>query len=342
MVEIEYYGKGLEVCTPILALAAILRFFDKAGREDEDEDEEEDEDEQISPFGAMVGNRNGAVGAQLAHNPHAPQKLNEHDDASSTDSMESERPTDLLSTSTLHDRDFKRLLACNDPTSSPGMPRSAWRGTWKGCWEGTFAFFDFDAFRSMLAGHARALYEGHYGEQMQVWRLEETFVGRGDVLARLREEREEIKRGIEREKAKAIEKGKGKGKAGDEDDEMDVDEVEVKPRGLPLNGPMTNAGWPEDQPSSTGAGLASAAAEAITMRETIKQQVDALEGYEIIPDEEVDELLNAEDGGEEAGVEMLLTGTGHSAWGRFILKGRVRTWDGMATLVKEYAVSHMT
>jgi len=32
----------------------------------------------------------------------------------------------------------------------------------------------------------------------------------------------------------------------------------------------------------------------------------------------------------------LITGTGHSAWGRFILRGRIRTWDGMAMLIKEY------
>lgn len=34
--------------------------------------------------------------------------------------------------------------------------------------------------------------------------------------------------------------------------------------------------------------------------------------------------------------EILLSGTGHSAWGRFILRGRVRTWDGLITITKEY------
>jgi len=41
----------------------------------------------------------------------------------------------------------------------------------------------------------------------------------------------------------------------------------------------------------------------------------------------------------EGGLEMILSGTGHSAWGRFVIKGRVRAWDGLASIVKEYTVS---
>jgi hypothetical protein len=127
-------------------------------------------------------------------------------------------------------------------------------------------------------------------------------------------------------------KGKGKASA-----QTEAQTGAKSPPGLPLNGPMTNAGFPTDQPSSTSAGLASAAAEAATVRETIQRQVEAIPGFEVVPDDELDEMLSHPD--EEAGLEMLLTGTGHSAWGRFILKGRVRAWDGMASLVKEYAVS---
>lgn len=39
---------------------------------------------------------------------------------------------------------------------------------------------------------------------------------------------------------------------------------------------------------------------------------------------------------EEDRYEILLSGTGHSAWGRFILRGRVRSWDGLLTMTKEY------
>ncbi|PWZ02783.1 hypothetical protein BCV70DRAFT_197042 [Testicularia cyperi] len=41
-----------------------------------------------------------------------------------------------------------------------------------------------------------------------------------------------------------------------------------------------------------------------------------------------------EDGRER--YEILLSGTGHSAWGRFVLRGRVRSWDGMLIMTKEY------
>ena len=41
-----------------------------------------------------------------------------------------------------------------------------------------------------------------------------------------------------------------------------------------------------------------------------------------------------EDGRER--YEILLSGTGHSAWGRFVVRGRVRSWDGMLIMTKEY------
>ncbi|KAJ1031845.1 hypothetical protein NDA13_002231 [Ustilago tritici] len=41
-----------------------------------------------------------------------------------------------------------------------------------------------------------------------------------------------------------------------------------------------------------------------------------------------------EDGSER--YEILLSGTGHSAWGRFVVRGRVRSWDGMLIMTKEY------
>lgn len=183
------------------------------------------------------------------------------------------------------------------------------------------SFFDFDAFREMLSGHMRALYEGPYGEQAQVWRIKETFV------------------------RKVRSKAHGKRKA-----DASGDAEAEAPKAL--SGPALNAGFPTiGQPA--GPGLASAAAEAATLRETVKEQIDALDGYEEVPAEDLDEMCDADDGGQAEGLTMLLTGTvslravspvtadslqGHSSWGRFVLKGKVRVWDGMATLVKQYSV----
>ena len=167
----------------------------------------------------------------------------------------------------------------------------------------------------MLAGNSRALYEGPFGEQAQVWKLTETFV---------RPKSKTKKVPVEDTNDNLKDKGKAKVE-GEPTDE---------PRNIPFNGPATNAGFPADLPNSTSAGLATPSAEQLTLKETIRTQVEAIEGYEIVPDDELDEACT----NECPGLEILLTGTGHSAWGRFILKGRVRAWDGMATLVKEYAV----
>lgn len=45
-------------------------------------------------------------------------------------------------------------------------------------------------------------------------------------------------------------------------------------------------------------------------------------------------------GGDDEWIETitdtLITGEGHSSWGAFRLRGRIRPWDGMITLVKDY------
>jgi len=43
------------------------------------------------------------------------------------------------------------------------------------------------------------------------------------------------------------------------------------------------------------------------------------------------------DGDDDDVRDVILTGKGHSAWGPFLLKGRVRQWDGMINIVKTYA-----
>ena len=277
--KIAYYGRTLEISYPMLTLAAILRFFTKS---------------------AVASTAPTARFAALGGSP----------DQSPVDNVEEyDSPSlDLISDSHNHDRDFERLRSCYDPFTCKGMGPASWRNAWDGCWEGTFAFYDFDAFREMLAGSAEALFRGQFGEQHQVWRLKETWIVRKDWAEKL---------------------------FAQNDDDVKQD-VEGKQRGLPLTGPATNAGFPTDIPSSTEAGLDTPTAESITMNKMITQQIEAIEGYTVCPEEHLDEILGS---GKDVGLEMLLNGVGHSAWGRFTLKGRVRAWDGMATLVKEYAVS---
>lgn len=74
--------------------------------------------------------------------------------------------------SKLHDRDFLRLASCVDPYSSLGLPTLYSGPELTGSWEGRFSFFDFDSYRDMLGGRMRSLYEGPFGDQPQVWKLE--------------------------------------------------------------------------------------------------------------------------------------------------------------------------
>lgn len=195
-----------------------------------------------------------------------------------------------------HDADFERLLACTDGSRSPGRALWAWRGVFTGCWEGTFTFLDFDAFRDILGGHPAAIYSGAYGEQAQVWKLRETFI---------------------RPKPGTPADGPG----------------------LPLRGPMVNGGFPGDMRAFAPDAITSRAhgksPEDATIDDALARQLEALDGYESIPADEVEAALASAEPGDNLG--LLVTGVGHSAWGRFIISGHVRVWDGLLYLVKEYS-----
>lgn len=332
LVQVKAYGWQLNLCPPNISQAAILRFFYRRLGE------EVDETTMAAPFMGLRadGPGGGGGGSGVSTRVHSTSTSRAGSGTTTpitrqafSSCLPPSFSPPLFSSSLTHDLDFARLSLCYDPMHTPGMPRPTWRGSFEGCWEGTFSFFDFDAFREMLGGQARALYEGPYGEQAQVWKIKETWVRKQGWVRKGRKDE------------------KGKGKAGQEEEEgneeEDHEEDEEELGRSPVSGPMLNAGFPIDQVTPPFPVLAPFAAEAATLHETIQQQLEAMEGYEAVPEHELDEMMRqAEedgDGGEGVGLELLLTGTGHSAWGNFILKGRVRAWDGMASLVKEYAVS---
>ncbi|KAL1408163.1 hypothetical protein Q8F55_004967 [Vanrija albida] len=210
------------------------------------------------------------------------------------------RPRPVLS-SEVHDADFERLRACTNGMWSRGRTLSAWRGLFSGCWEGTFTFLDFHAFHDILSGRHRAIYRGPYGEQPQVWKLRETFVRPQRTTAGPRSR-----------------------------------------RGLPLAGPMTHAGFPKDMRAFSMNPMANRPAgtspETAIIDDALARQLEALDGYEVVPEAEIDaELAAGGADGQDTGLALLVTGMGHSAWGRFIISGHVRVWDGLLYLVKEYA-----
>lgn len=167
---IVHMGRRIEMAPPILAHAAIFSFFFRV-----EQDPDNAAELQNVPIGAPASFQMGP-----SANPNSVAPL--------VKPAKTSRP--VLS-SRIHDHDFTRLVSCVDPYSSLGLPTLSCRAKLSGSWEGRFSFFDFDSYRDMLGGRIRSLYEGPFGDQPQVWKIEEKVVrlkkgdrkgGRGPIL----------------------------------------------------------------------------------------------------------------------------------------------------------------
>ncbi|GAA5825437.1 hypothetical protein JCM3770_000807, partial [Rhodotorula araucariae] len=295
--SILHMGRRIEMTPPNLAHAAIFSFFFRV-----EQDPAVQNDLLLQGQGTPAQHMLGAA-VPAANNPLTA----------------SSRPTKTslpVLSSRLHDRDFIRLASCIDPYSSLGMPKLYTRGDLTGSWEGRFSFFDFDSYRDMLGGRMRSLYEGPFGDQPQVWKLEERVVrldkgqragGRGPALNAGFEVGQPV---LPRPTAGAYASGSGGGGGaarGRRRTSVDLERSPADDRAAKRARSWT-------APSScAGTGVFQ-------------------EEFGDDDDDDDDEWDRDPDGD----YEILLTGTGHSAWGQFVLKGRVRAWDGMFSIVKEY------
>lgn len=139
-VVIPYYGESVTLSPPVLAHAAILRFF-KRDYDDEDEDEDEDMDEEVAaPFDSMnLGT--GTVRTQMP-------PINSTSDSKIIRDTYTTAPRPEL-TSHSYDRDWTRLKSCYDAANSTGMKVRDWRNAFDGCWEGNFSFFEFAHYKEV-------------------------------------------------------------------------------------------------------------------------------------------------------------------------------------------------
>lgn len=142
-VVIPYYGETVTLSPPVLAHAAILRFFKRDYDDEEDEDEDEDEDEEMdSPFISMhLGT--GRVFEEIPERT----RTNTKDQSKNQSTYTTAPKTELTSQS--HDRDWTRLKACYDAANSTGMKVKDWRNAFDGCWEGNFSFFEFAHYKEV-------------------------------------------------------------------------------------------------------------------------------------------------------------------------------------------------
>ncbi|GAA5898006.1 hypothetical protein JCM5296_001451 [Sporobolomyces johnsonii] len=301
--NITHMGRKLDLSPPNLAHAAIFSFFFRV---------EQDPAVQNDLLGA-------AHGTPALHQLSAFNNLTAAGSSGGSNALgPSSRPTKTSHptlSSRIHDRDFLRLASCVDPYSSRGLPTLYTRGDLSGNWEGRFSFFDFDSYRDMLGGRMRSLYEGPFGDQPQVWKLEERVV-----------------------RLDAGQKPGGKGpalNAGYEIGQPGPRPTAIGHSQSSLGGGGGGGSLSQSPPAAQGRRRGSVGVvDGTADEERAKRQRRSGQHAETFWEDEgdADEHEELEDGD----YEILLTGSGHSAWGQFILKGRVRSWDGMFTIIKEY------
>ncbi|BEI82092.1 hypothetical protein CcaverHIS002_0212520 [Cutaneotrichosporon cavernicola] len=95
-----------------------------------------------------------------------------------------------LMPSVYHDPEWQRNTVCQDPHTSPGLPPLTFLGRLEGFWRGRLLFFDFDAYRQMLAGNMPAVYTGTFATHAAEAEIRETVIqvreedvgGKGSLL----------------------------------------------------------------------------------------------------------------------------------------------------------------
>lgn len=192
---VTHMGRKVPLAPPILSHAAIFSFFYRVEQDHIDTDGPQGADPAARPPPAMGGpapaphptataTATGSTGVQAVG-------LAGPGGAILTAASKPAKTSLPVLASRVHDRDFARLSACIDPYASHGLPALYTQGDLAGSWEGRFSFFDFDSYRDMLGGRMRSLYEGPFGDQPQVWKIEERVVklkkgdrpgGKGPVL----------------------------------------------------------------------------------------------------------------------------------------------------------------
>ncbi|KAG9098013.1 hypothetical protein FRC06_006918 [Ceratobasidium sp. 370] len=262
--------------------------------------------------------------------------------------------------STQWDSEWLRLVSCGNPQATiPPHIREQPKfrpGDLAGVWEGRFVvstnasglqqlltglqFITFDAFRDMLAGAINAVQSGPLAQQPQVWRIREHHCI---------DRRRRVPSGF---------------------DSRDVIRSEMLPVGNPLDAYIpANAEFVQHgEPLPSGAPISATSNRRLEVR---VPDANAPGGYSVYsyvtrdgsseptdvsgpvpipthymemyaePDAALSPFTYQEHGGDDEWVETitdtLITGEGHSNWGEFHLRGRIRHWDGMITVVKDYA-----
>ncbi|KAG8894229.1 hypothetical protein FRC01_013103 [Tulasnella sp. 417] len=258
--------------------------------------------------------------------------------------------------STVYDGDFRRLTSCLNPYIKSLPPGESFYppGTFAGVWEGRFTFLEFDQYRDMLVGFKLPpivkVDELLGGQQPQVWKVNEYHLIRS-AAEEYRKRAESETNGM-RSSPEASSSSSSRMspvmRAGRSP--VDATPIEPLPIGHALNAHLPvgcrfvevpgglevhEAGKPGclfykyssrlsdmSSPSMSSGDLNGRSSDGNTHNSNSNHTLHS-EGNE--EDEQI--------------LDTLITGSGHSAWGPFTLRGRVRQWDGLVTVLKDYSGS---
>jgi hypothetical protein len=308
------YNGPLKIATPLLAQAAILNFAVAL---------------EVDPY---FENPNGLSALAFAAQMPRPTRA--------TPNVRSSLPE--LRNSKLYDRDFRRLMSCLDPARSPCQPHLIQPGMIAGSWEGRFGFIDFDHYSDMLSGDSELAYRGFIGHQSQVWRITEHHLvpPKGKNRAKIQNLQSKDKDAPPQPTEKFEPVPVGPATRGYVPHPIHIQEEQG---GIRVEAPEGAPGvfyktWTELADGSQGFEPTHHEDDFDFDSEWVDPY--GWDGWDS-PDKEAEETDNTKanpdgDENEPAIGDIILTGGGHSAWGSFQLRGRVRPWDGLVTLLKEY------
>ncbi|KAG8689023.1 hypothetical protein FRC11_004281 [Ceratobasidium sp. 423] len=255
--------------------------------------------------------------------------------------------------SAAYDIEWRRILQCGNPFADlkfKAMPMFR-SGDLAGHWEGRSVFLTFDAFRNMVTGVLGVATSDPIAQQPHNWRIREHHLLHRRRLTPLGRESEEVTGekvpvgaaldAYIPQEAQFIQHGGVRLRSAFE--LIDSLNIYIQPsdfstRHLEVRIPDSAA--PSGYRSynyTTLDGPTDSPPTQIQMNSVVPEPASMEVDMSVSPDWE--QLQSPSLGGnefEEKILDTLITGEGCSGWGSFKLRGRVRAWDGLIILVKEY------
>ncbi|QRV85400.1 mitochondrial 2-oxodicarboxylate carrier [Ceratobasidium sp. AG-Ba] len=331
---VTHMGRQIQIAPPPASLAAIMAFMVRLERNGPiPAQPHQPQPHQPGPFASTIPNHPG-----LTIYPRTRYPAFQGPGSTEFDG----RPN--VHGSAQWDSEWLRVATCGNPHAPVYPPLSdlpKFRpGDLAGVWEGRFVFITFDAFHEMLAGSVQAAQTGVLAQQPQVWRIREHHcIDRYRRVASGSASRDAVHNEI-------LPIG-GSLDAYIPPDAEFIQHGEPLPDGIPISGTSTRALEVRIPDPGTSNGYKS---YRYITRDGSDHSTD-VRGFVPIPSHYLGmssevhgsavqypcQLHGGDDEWVETITDTIITGEGHSSWGQFHLRGRIRHWDGMITLVKDYA-----